>query len=248
MGLYIKEISKSAANRLNYVERTMRSELKECFETYDKIRRIDKLPTLSECRVLINTVDWRFGPSTYASLLLKNDYFQIVHHNLVRDVARLIKAIEPENSVEIAAGKGKISYWLNKRGVPILATDSGETIKSKWVERLNHKQALKKYNPDFVLVSSPPTMQMVVDIMRHESVKHVIVLKKAADLLVNYKRELKRFAQSVDVLRINTYPSVIDSLMGIDKDKKGMNILIKGGKERGLNNLYKSILVTTKRK
>jgi hypothetical protein len=75
---------------------------------------------------------------------------------LVRELARLIGQ---RPALEIAAGDGTLSRFLQAEGVPIRATDnhSWKAISySAAVERLDAKEALHRYEPGAVVCSWPP--------------------------------------------------------------------------------------------
>ena len=89
-----------------------------------------------------------------------------VHHFLTDEFVRGL-AIEIQrlgiagNMVEIAAGQGKLSYWLNKCGISIKATD--EQPRSDFVEEMNCDETLRTYKPEFVLTSWLPAYGLAVN-------------------------------------------------------------------------------------
>jgi hypothetical protein len=68
--------------------------------------------------------------------------------------------LEGKTCLEIAAGDGTLSRFLQERGIQIRATDdyswSRSIVYPETVERLSAKQALAKYQPQAVVCSWPP--------------------------------------------------------------------------------------------
>ncbi|MBW2999686.1 hypothetical protein KY339_03360 [Candidatus Woesearchaeota archaeon] len=83
--------------------------------------------------------------------------------------------------LEIGAGDGKLSYGLQQRRVPIIATDNDEIGLSngnELVEKISHDKALEKYNPELVIVSwLPPESGIQKDIVQFPSVQHFLEIK-----------------------------------------------------------------------
>ncbi|HVA83232.1 MAG TPA: hypothetical protein VNF06_03650, partial [Candidatus Aquilonibacter sp.] len=194
------------------VEVALKRDSPDLFKIYDKIRKVGELPTKDECKLLMNNVDWSFGPASYTALMLKNGYYQIVHKELISDLKSLVNRLAPKSSVEVCAGVGKLSHWLNESGIEITATDSGKFVKSEHVMKLTHLQTLKRFNPELVVVASPPDESIVFDALSHESVKWVLVLRKGRQILEGCKQEVKKSVSRSEAVDINIYPSAVDSL------------------------------------
>jgi hypothetical protein len=81
--------------------------------------------------------------------------------------------------IEICAGDGKLAYQLRKIGVGVLASDDYSLKmdrKEDIVEKLSHKEAMKKYAPDVILVSWPNKMQIIHDARGFNGVKHILYI------------------------------------------------------------------------
>ena len=95
-------------------------------------------------------------------------------------------AKKPLLLLEIGAGSGRLSHFLRKELtkkisgiIKVTATDSGEfNIKPEFaVEKMTHKQALKKYQPDIVLCSwMPHQIDFSADFRQTDSVKEYILI------------------------------------------------------------------------
>lgn len=135
-------------------------------ETLDRILAIDKLPTNQEVIDLIafsenNTStknprlnDELFGAMSIDTWLISNHIYHVDTVEFVNALAKTIRAQGITGKhVEIAAGRGKLSYWLRQKGVPIISTDERTypRLSSEHVEELEGTEALKKYNPELVL-------------------------------------------------------------------------------------------------
>lgn len=93
---------------------------------------------------------------------MKNWVMQICTEEFIDSIVEEIEARNIQgNMLEVGAGRGEISYWLNKRGIPMKATDIKPTYMrnlesvsaSQDVETLDCNRALEKYNPELVLTS-----------------------------------------------------------------------------------------------
>lgn len=87
---------------------------------------------------------------------LENKIFQLWTKEYIDALSEYLLTC-PQPIIEVGAGKGLLSYYLRKKGVPILATDdnSWNLIKeNKYdVKVLDYKAAIKKYKPETVIVS-----------------------------------------------------------------------------------------------
>ena len=104
-----------------------------------------------------------------------------VYHYITKEfVEALVKQINKlnieGNIVEIAAGNGKLSYWLNKYGIKVSATDIRP--KSNEAEEMSALEALRKYKPKLVIASwLPPTSEIGKKILDFESVEAFIYIE-----------------------------------------------------------------------
>ena len=102
-------------------------------------------------------------------------------------VKELVNLIGTTKCVEIGAGDGTLTRFLNDSGIKCLATDDyiWENYISypNFVERLGAKEALAKYKPETVICSWPPPQNPFEKlIFNTESVKTYIVIESANPL------------------------------------------------------------------
>ncbi len=75
-------------------------------------------------------------------------------------VDALIKVIDGRKTIEIAAGEGSLTRFLNRRGIPVVATDDyswSSRIKiPSFVVEMDAVRALRDYSPQVVICSWPP--------------------------------------------------------------------------------------------
>ncbi|MDE1762298.1 MAG: hypothetical protein KGH59_02550 [Candidatus Micrarchaeota archaeon] len=180
-------------------------------ELYRKLVRVESLPTYQECYDLVRRMKSNVRAKMTARLLMASDVYTIVTNELVDQIAQTLLGLKPKRALEICAGSGKLSYWLNKRGVEIVPTDSGEGIKSDYCEMLDHLQALNKYRPDVVLAAFPPseTPQIPLDVLSREHVRHFVVIGKAALFERRYGAEISRLA-AIAPLELPLFPRSAD--------------------------------------
>jgi hypothetical protein len=161
-------------------------------ETYDKILAINKLPTHQEVLELIQFSEQNFKEDKSAInrelfgvfgdyLFARKNFlggfdgglwgqaYHVWTEEFIESLADHINGLGVTgNLVEIAAGNGKLSYWLRKKGIEIIATDKNSGLSglgelSRWrarnkeqewpVEIMDYAVALRKYQPEFVLAS-----------------------------------------------------------------------------------------------
>jgi len=86
--------------------------------------------------------------------------FQLYHDSFIDKIAEQIKDIKPTTTIEIMAGDGKLSEFLNERhNLNIIPTDnkSWEAIKyPESVIELDALDAINKYEPDLIIVCWEP--------------------------------------------------------------------------------------------
>ena len=145
-------------------------------ELLAKVTEIDQLPTEKEAIELIVYSQFvgdffqetakkifngkkRLLPYVYSAVcsglngaFLDYNVHHILTQEFVESLAEEIKHLNPQGTlVEIAAGTGKLSYWLNRYKVPIIPTDAEPT--NDIVVRKTGQEALELYKPEFVLTS-----------------------------------------------------------------------------------------------
>ena len=84
------------------------------------------------------------------------NFFQFYSNEFIEHIVETIKKLNACKIVEIGAGDGFLSFFLKKRGIDIVATDNfirPYIDRRPHVEKLDHKSALEKYNPDLVVIN-----------------------------------------------------------------------------------------------
>ena len=91
-------------------------------------------------------------------LLNKKGIYCFYSKPILRELARLIGETK---CVEIGAGDGTLTRFLKERGVDCIATDNyswdSYITYPDFVEKLDAKEALRKYRPETVICSWPPS-------------------------------------------------------------------------------------------
>lgn len=82
----------------------------------------------------------------------EHDVYHILTKEFIEALVEEIKRLNLAGQIiEVAAGKGKLSYWLNQYGIPVIATDINPRNPS--VVKIEAREALKKYEPVAVISS-----------------------------------------------------------------------------------------------
>lgn len=111
--------------------------------------------------------------------------FQLLNIEFIKELANEIKEISPEIILEVGAGEGLLGKYLGKElGKEIILTDDNSwwdreyiKIENKDVLRMDYEAAIKKYNPDFIIVSWIPYKRWWTKEFRDcESVKGYILI------------------------------------------------------------------------
>lgn len=249
----LKEFEKETREALlSQIENSLRKKYPELFLIYREITQIHSLPERNECVKLMREVDRKFGGGVYGELLMRKGYFQVVHNHLANDLTQLLNLLDTRRNVEICAGMGKISYWVKRGGIEITATDSGVKIKGdeRYVKRMSYKKALEKFDPQTVVAAwpMPYDARFVGNIMKHPSVKNLIILGKGGFIARKYGKSILNYGEIVP-LHINTSPSAADST--INNTDYGPNVKksIKKFFQFGESDkLHQSILIRAVRK
>jgi hypothetical protein len=139
----------------------------------------------------------------------ENAIFQIYSKEFIETLANQIKKLNPKKVIEVGAGDGRLSYFLNKHGVNSKPIDNHAWAKCEddknvvhityppEVEKIDYRNALRKYNPDLVILCweelSAKYTQKILD---YPSVKYVIWIGEHAggctgseDTFMRYKNE-----------------------------------------------------------
>jgi len=119
-----------------------------------------------------NTVDYIFTPCEVL------DIFQFYSTEFIDHIVKTINKLGPRSIVEVGAGDGYLSYFLGERGVDIVPTDDysrPHINRPERVEKIGQKDALKKYNPDHVVINWEEFQATIsLDVLAHPSVKHLL--------------------------------------------------------------------------
>jgi len=106
------------------------------------------------------------------------DIFQFLSEEFIEHVAKSIKKLNAQRIIEIGAGDGFLSAFLKERGIDILPTDSYSRPyinHQEHVEKLDHKEALKKYNPDLIVINWGELRGTYSsDVLEYPSVKYLL--------------------------------------------------------------------------
>lgn len=161
-----------------------------------KILRIDSLPSYREVYYLV----LRLGKERWLQFCSRFSLFNVETIESVRSLSNVLKSL-PSPVVEVCAGRGKLSYWLRRFGVKIIATDDyswklwGERFN---VERLSITEALEKYNPKTVLGSwIPANERHGVEILSFPSVEYFVDIGEGPEAESSWMHAI-----SLDELRI----------------------------------------------
>lgn len=111
-------------------------------------------------------------------LVYKKGIYCFYSKKLIRELGKLIGT---QSCIEIGAGDGTLTRFLNAAGVNCKATDdyswSDFIDYPDQVEKMSAKEALQHYKPEVVICSwTPPGNDFEQEILRTESVKMYIVL------------------------------------------------------------------------
>jgi len=152
-------------------------------EIVEKIKDVDKLPTHEEAEKLFHSIYDRFDidytQKSWIDFCEDNKIYEVYNTKFIDSLAEEIKKLNKSPIIEICAGDGKLSNQLRKKGIDIVATDdySWRDIRRyrNLVERLSHKEALRKYNPGVVIASwVPQETRIGFDVLDFPSVKYLI--------------------------------------------------------------------------
>lgn len=217
------------------------------YRTYLKIASMDRLPKADECIRLMQKVDRTYGNGAYGGLLSLAGQHQIIHDGLIDGLARLIRQLGTSNNLEISAGTGKLSYWLNKRGIRITPTDLNPRIRG--VKRLDYRDAIDTYRPELVLAAWPVPygVRLITDVFNRESVRHFIVVGKGGFMARKHWKSILRRAEIIPV-EIDAYPSMMDSAINSHENAKELKKVIRKFYRVGRSTqLHQSVLFSAKR-
>lgn len=161
-------------------------------QRFEKLKDPNFLPTREDIRLAFlgqNDRRINFFAKTGSYELLNKEFIEALGSYLIRRLENYITTEElPVTILEAGAGDGRLSHFLQQEldkklsgKVKVVATDSGEwQIAQKTafqVDKLDYKEALKKYNPKIVLCSwMPPYYDFSADFRATESVDEYILI------------------------------------------------------------------------
>lgn len=189
-----------------------------------KIANVEQLPSWGEVLELfehfkgITRIGYHVGWSRFCQSIYTHHVFNL---ELVENLAEEIKKLEAKGRViEVCAGNGKLSYWLNQFGIPAIATDdySDKDIKrrAKYVKRLSHREALEKYKPELVIGCWMPSEGLEMDILDAPSVKYYLDIGEGKGGCTGDDRLYERTDITERVLESTTPFSVASSYYRLD--------------------------------
>jgi hypothetical protein len=104
--------------------------------------------------------------------------FQFYSIEFIDHVVKTINSSGFQRIIEIGAGDGYLSYFLNEAGIGIVATDDYSRTyinRPGRVEKIGHMDALKKYDPDFVVINWEEYRGTYsLDVLAYPSVKNLL--------------------------------------------------------------------------
>jgi hypothetical protein len=119
-----------------------------------------------------NTTDYIFAPCEVLNI------FQFYSTEFIDHIVETINKLAPQSIVEVGAGDGFLSYFLRECGVDIVPTDDysrPHINRPERVEKIGHKDALRKYNPDLVVINWEEHLgRYSIDVLGYPSVKHLL--------------------------------------------------------------------------
>jgi hypothetical protein len=106
------------------------------------------------------------------------EIYQFYSIEFIDHIAKTINQLGARRIIEIGAGDGFLSYFLKRSGIDILPTDDYSrpcTNRLESVERLGHKDSLKKYDPDLVVINwEELDGTHSLDVLKYPSVEHLL--------------------------------------------------------------------------
>lgn len=199
----------------------------------EKILSLKELPTYQESMKLLeyfceNFEEWiKFGD--------QHVFYMIWTQEFIDQLAREIKKLGNPRMIEVCAGKGKLSYQLNKKGLNLIPTDDYSWNLSNnhpdLVETITAHDALKKYNPRLVIGSWIPSETRIgFDVLNHPSVEYFIDIGEHPSSKVTWMTEecLRRKDFSITTLdKVAKYClSREDSLEGLLKGESDCKVTL----------------------
>jgi hypothetical protein len=165
----------------------------------DNLKTPSYLPSYKELKKYFSDVpehsteckNWReFVDEDYKIYeIYTQEFIENFSNFLVKHVKEFKKEGQPVTILEVGAGNGRLTYFLNSNIkeissdlVKCIAVDSGESkIKEAFlevpVEKLDYKEALKKYKPQIVISSwMPHDEDWTTDFIKEDSVEEYILI------------------------------------------------------------------------
>jgi hypothetical protein len=125
------------------------------------------------------------------------DVFQFYSSEFIDRVANSIQELSSERIVEVGAGDGSLSFFLGERGISVVATDdySNPYINRPGrVEKIGHLDALKRYDPDLVIVNwEEPDATISLDVLAYPSVEYLLWIGETSGEGCTGRRDLWGF-------------------------------------------------------
>ena len=144
--------------------------------TLEKVLSLNTLPSFREVQNVLKA--WEGFTGKWHTFCLDNGVYLVPCREFVTALAHELHRFDGKTIVEICAGSGKLSYHLQKEGIPIAATDpysSHSTKPSPHVERIDHHEALATYKPHVIVMAWAPDHGRVgAAILAYPSVHYVI--------------------------------------------------------------------------
>lgn len=132
--------------------------------------------------------------------------------------------------LEIGAGDGTLARFLQQQGVPLTATDNHEWEKSveypDWVQKMDAREALKKFVPEVVICSWPPAQNdFEREVFSTASVQlYIVIGSRHQYAFGNWKdyRQQTAFALTEDyALSALVLPPELESVVYVFRRKPG---------------------------
>lgn len=158
-------------------------EYEEHRKTLERMYRLDELPTYDEVWSLVEDVERRAYQHrvrqeksrflNFRGVCAWLGFHLVPTVEFVDALAEEIKALQVSSPViEVAAGRGKLAYQLQTKGIDIHPTDRCQF--SPHVETLASWQAVRKYNPELVICAWADDIGTVRQPIDYHSVQFLI--------------------------------------------------------------------------
>src|SRR3989344_835882 len=125
----------------------------------------------------------QLSDSPWPGLIKRHGFYTVLTEEFMRELLKEIHQRRLINvpAIEVCAGRGVLSYQLQKAGMGIVAIDNGSDERTRErsfapvVDTLDHRQALEKYEPSLVVgMWLPYDPEIGRDILGFPSVKYFL--------------------------------------------------------------------------